>query len=286
MIQGFLTRPAPRMPSRNSYRARSYRSAASASAHAIALVVLLAIVPRGAVPVSSTASSPGTSAPLQTPRIVFLSAGPPGGGGGGGGNRQRAPARRAERPGRDRLTLPAARPMSTLGRIVDVPAPVQQIVLDARPTASGMIEQIGTPEGGVGIGTSLGPGTGGGVGDGIGSGIGSGRGPGFGPGSGGGIGGGVYRPGGAVTPPRVLQEVKPVYTTDALRLKIQGLVVLELIVRTDGRPGNIRIVRSLDGRDLDQEAIRAVQQWRFEPGRLGETPVDVLVIVELQFSIR
>ncbi len=166
------------------------------------------------------------------------------------------------------------------------PAPAQQIVLDAIPLASGVLEQIGALEGGVGFGTSQGPGSGTGVGDGVGTGIGSGRGPGLGPGSGGGTGGGVYRPGGAVTPPTIVSQVRPSYTNDALRNKIQGAVVLEVIVRRDGTPSDIRIVRSLDPRGLDEQAIAAVQEWRFNPGRLSGMPVDVLVTVVLDFSIR
>ena len=89
------------------------------------------------------------------------------------------------------------------------PAPIASepdippIVLDALPLASGTFDQIGLPVGGVSYGTSTGPGSGGGVGTGTGTGLGSGRGPGIGPGSGGGFGGGAYRPGGAVTAPRL-----------------------------------------------------------------------------------
>ena len=286
MIQGFLTRRAPRMPQRDTLKARASPFAISAAGHVIVIAALLALLPRGTSPAPTITPAPHeVTAPLHAPRIVFLSSSAPGGGGGGGGNRQSPPIRRAERRGPDRITLPIARPSSTSGR-VDVPAPIQQIVLDARPLASGMIEQIGIPEGGVGFGTSQGPGFGGGAGDGVGTGVGPGHGPGFGSGEGGGIGGGLYRPGGSVTPPRVLWEVRPAYTSNALRERIQGLVILELVVRSDGRPTDIRVTRSLDARGLDQEAIRAVQQWRFEPGRLAETPVDVLVIVELRFSIR
>ena len=135
-------------------------------------------------------------------------------------------------------------------------------------------------------GTSTGPGSGGGVGTGIGTGIGSGRGPGLGPGSGGGTGGGVYRPGGAVSAPRLIKEVRPRYTAEALRKVIQGTVVLEVVVTGDGCASQIRVVRSLDRGGLDEEAVAAIAQWRFEPGRLAGAPVDVLVTVMVDFSIR
>jgi len=135
-------------------------------------------------------------------------------------------------------------------------------------------------------GTSMGPGSGGGVGTGSGTGMGSGRGPGFGPGSGGGTGGGIYRAGGAVSAPRLIKEVKPKYTSEALENSIQGTVVLEVVVTVDGCASQIRIVRSLDAGGLDEEAVAAVAQWRFEPGRLGAAPVDVLVTIMLDFTIR
>jgi TonB family protein len=160
------------------------------------------------------------------------------------------------------------------------------VLLDALPLASGSIEQIGLPNGGVASGTSTGPGSGGGVGTGVGTGIGPGAGPGVGPGTGGGIGGGAYRPGGAVTAPRIITDVKPKYTGDALQKKIEGSVMLELVVNRDGRPSQIRVIRSLDRDGLDQQAVAAVGQWRFEPGRLAGAPVDVLVTVLVDFRIR
>ena len=217
----------------------------------------------------------------------------PGRGGGGGGNQRPDPIRRAQGVGADTITLrvrkepPPTAPVTTAATpaVEDVP-PIPSIVLDAKPLASGLFDQIGLPTGGVMSGTSTGPGSGGGVGTGSGTGMGSGRGPGFGPGSGGGTGGGIYRPGGAVSAPRLIKEVKPKYTSEALANSIQGTVVLEVIVAADGCASQIRIVRSLDAGGLDEEAVAAVAQWRFEPGRLGAAPVDVLVTIMLDFTIR
>jgi TonB family protein len=62
--------------------------------------------------------------------------------------------------------------------------------------------------------------------------------------------------------------------------------VLELIVTREGRPSQIHVVQSLDAGGLDDQAIAAAAQWRFEPARLAGTPVDVLVIIMLDFWIR
>ena len=158
------------------------------------------------------------------------------------------------------------------------------ILLDARPLASGDSVVAGLPAGGVSYGTSQGPGSGGGVGTGVGTGAGSGRGPGVGPGVGGGTGGGVYRPGGGVTAPRLLDRVAHRYTDDALQRRIQGAVWLELVVDRAGHPADIRVVRSLD-QGLDEEAVIAVRQWRFAPGTLAGSPVDVQVVVVVDFRI-
>jgi len=89
-----------------------------------------------------------------------------------------------------------------------------------------------------------------------------------------------------VTAPRVVTEVKPTYTNEALLRKIQGTVVLELIVTRDGTPSHIQVVQSLDPEGLDEQAVAAASRWRFEPGRLAGAPVDVVVTIMLDFWIR
>ena len=85
----------------------------------------------------------------------------------------------------------------------------------------------------------------------------------------------------------MLREVKPQYTAEAMRAKVQGVVYLECIVLPDGSVGDIQVVKSLDTTfGLDQEAVRAAKQWRFVPGtRLGQ-PVPVIVTFELTFTLR
>jgi len=183
------------------------------------------------------------------------------------------------------MTLPVARAERVVPNPVEVPSE-QRVAIDAIPLMSGTKYAMGTPEAPPSLGFSQVPGVGGDVGTGVGSGIGSGTGAGFGEGSGGGFGGGVYRPGNGVTAPTVLSQARPNYTPDAMRRRIQGTVVLEMIVGADGVPYDLRVVRSLDEHGLDDEAIKAARQWRFNPGRRGETPVDVLVILVIDFHMR
>ena len=101
------------------------------------------------------------------------------------------------------------------------------------------------------------------------------------------MGGDVYRAGTGVTSPTVIRQVRPAYTSEAMRAHVQGLVLLECVVRPDGACGEVTVVRSLDSVfGLDLEAIKAARQWRFRPGtRLGE-PVSVPVTIELDFVLR
>ncbi|MBI2185498.1 MAG: energy transducer TonB [Acidobacteria bacterium] len=243
--------------------------------------VLAAAWPR---PIPDVTGTAGARPPTSVPRLVFLQMPGPGGGGGGGGNRQPAPASRAQTIGRDRLAVPVARPVIVTEAPRDVAPPMQELPLAVKPLDSGATFLTGLPDVSPSIPASQGPGSGGGAGEGAGTGIGSGTGPGLGPGSGGGFGGGAYRMGPGVVAPTLLTHVRPKYTADALELKLQGTVVLEVVVGRDGIPAAIRVLRSLDA-GLDREAIAAVRQWRFAPGRVGGEPVDVLVTIILDFRI-
>jgi TonB family protein len=89
-----------------------------------------------------------------------------------------------------------------------------------------------------------------------------------------------------LTSPRLLKEVKPSYTGEAMRARIQGVVRLECIVELDGTVGAIRVVKSLDSATgLDDEAMKAVKLWRFVPGMKDGSPVRTLVQVELSFTL-
>ena len=61
--------------------------------------------------------------------------------------------------------------------------------------------------------------------------------------------------------------------------------MLEIVVRRDGGVGDVHVLRGL-GAGLDQRAVDAVRQWKFDPARLKGTPVDVLVEVAVEFVLR
>jgi TonB family protein len=208
--------------------------------------------------------------------IVWL-AEPGPGGGGGGGNRKPEPPKPAELPGQEKLTVPAVKPEPTPEPAPEEP-PIEQLTIPAQTIAAATDTSPGVIES-----TQASASTG----SGSGTGAGAGEGSGLDEGSGGGIGGGIYRPGSGIINPRVIREIKPQYTAEAMRAKVQGTVLLECVVRPDGTVGRVDIVKSLDPTfGLDQEAVKAARQWRFAPGtRFGE-PVSVLVTIELTFTLR
>jgi TonB family protein len=227
---------------------------------------------------------------LANKDIVWLSEPGPGGGGGGGGNKMKEPPRKAELPGKDKITVPVQKPpkLEPPQQVKNEPNPIEQLNIPAKELAAAQDSLPGAIEAPPGPPTpSQGSGSGGGAGTGSGTGIGPGSGSGLGPGSGGGTGGGTYRPGNGVTTPVVLREVKPQYTSDAMRAKVQGSVLLECIVRADGSVGEVKVARSLDPVfGLDLEAMKAARQWRFRPGMRQGEPVSVLVVIELTFTLR
>src|SRR5687767_10989046 len=153
--------------------------------------------------------------PDRTNQDIVWLAEPGPGGGGGGGNRMPEPPKKAELPGKDKITVPAVKPPepSPEPPKVDEPVPEPQINIPAQTmaaateTAPGVIESTGASNS---VSTGSGSGTG----------AGAGQGSGLGEGSGGGTGGGVYRIGSGVESPRLLQSVRPNYTSEAMRAKV------------------------------------------------------------------
>lgn len=221
--------------------------------------------------------------------LVWIPEPGPGGGGGGGGNEQPEPPRPVELPGKEEITVPVAKtPEPEPDPPEEEVPPPEPLTIPAKSMASAEQMLPGAVMSEVpALTPSQGAGSGGGGGTGTGSGSGPGEGSGLGAGTGGGAGGGVYRPGSGVTVPEVLKEVRPQYTADAMRAKVQGTVLLECIVMPDGTVGDVRVTRSLDSVfGLDQEAIKAARQWRFKPGMRQGEPVPVIVTIELTFTLR
>ena len=216
--------------------------------------------------------------------FIFLDPPKPGPGGGGGGRpKDPEPPRKAEiKAAKAPEPIPVPKPADVPTPQVTVPIQTPTAV-ETLPGTLSAVDVSGIGAGGGGRGTGIGTGTGSGVG----------------PGTGGGFGGGAFEPGSGITNPVLVREVKPNYTGEAMRAKLQGVVEMTAIVLPDGSidPSRIRITRSLDSTfGLDQQAIIAVKQWRFRPGTCARRdgcsgtpfgqPVPVIVSVELTFTLR
>lgn len=262
----------------------------STSLHAVAVAAILFVASLG------FAVADERTEPLKDPepmRMVFLVQPGPGGGGGGGGLKMKTPPPKAERKGLEKISSPLpARKLPPPPEPIAKPPEPPPTPLDAKPVMAPIQSKPAEPENKDGLMAkvpetkpSQGPGSGGGVGTGQGTGLGQGDGNGVGEGSGGGFGGGPFRPGSGVEPPRLLREVKANYTDEARRANVEGEVELEIVVRRDGSVGDVKILRGLRN-GLNEQAIAAVRQWRFAPGRMKGVPVDVVVEVGVDFKLR
>ena len=242
-----------------------------ASHFVIALLLLLAF--RAA---SDPIDMPSHSR-LDPAKLIWMINPVDGGGRTGGGSQSSTPARTARTIGSADVTVPSApTPQSTTAA---VEPPPDMLAISARPMGDAtqmLVGAIGSDS----VTTALGPRNGAG-GDGDGPDRGNGR------GIGDGIGDAPRAGSPGVTTPIALQQVRPQYTADAMRAKVQGSVWLECVVLTDGSVGDVRVTRSLDSMfGLDQEAIAAARRWRFKPGTMNGKPVPVLISIELTFSLR
>jgi TonB family protein len=262
---------------------------ASGSVHAAIIAAVLVLAMSGTLggPLAANATTPP-----DTLHLVFLAEPGPGGGGGGGGRRMETPPSKALREGHSFISSPLPvrpppKPIEPIAHPVEplkaeplpaVVAPLVSAPADASTRIGVLTSAEGDPD-------SLGRGRPNGVGSGTGTGTGAGEGPGVGPGSGGGAGGGPYRGGSGIAAPRLVREVKADYTEEGRRRGVTGDVLLEIVVRSDGSVGDVRLLKGL-GWGLDERAIQAVRQWRFSPATRAGAPIDVAVEVAVEFKLR
>jgi protein TonB len=92
------------------------------------------------------------------------------------------------------------------------------------------------------------------------------------------------RVGGAVRPPRLISRVEPSYPPLAMQAHVQGSVVIDAVIDTQGRVSEMHV---LSGNPLlIQAATDALRQWRYEPTLLGGEPVPIALVVTLQFHLQ
>lgn len=92
----------------------------------------------------------------------------------------------------------------------------------------------------------------------------------------------IYNMGKAVTMPRSIYAPNPSYTESARRAKVSGDVLLQIVVGSDGRVKEAKVLRSLEP-SLDASALEAVRTWKFEPAVKDGHPVALRIQVSTSF---
>lgn len=92
------------------------------------------------------------------------------------------------------------------------------------------------------------------------------------------------RIGGLVIAPALTHRVEPEYPALAISAHLEGMVILEATVDTEGRVQEVRVLRSRGF--LDKAAIAAVQQWRYAPLTLNGVPSPFVLTVTLNFALK
>jgi TonB family protein len=87
-----------------------------------------------------------------------------------------------------------------------------------------------------------------------------------------------------IAAPKQVYSPEPEFSEKARKAAEQGTVTLSLIVGTDGKPRDLKVICS-SAPDLNENAINAVQSWKFEPGTKDGKPVMVEIAVEVQFHL-
>jgi TonB family protein len=90
--------------------------------------------------------------------------------------------------------------------------------------------------------------------------------------------------GGGTEPPRKIVDVKPVYPEDAREARVQGAVIIEVLLGKDGKVEDARVLRSVPM--LDQAAMDAVRQWEFEPVVVNGHPRRAIMKVTVNFVLQ
>ena len=90
------------------------------------------------------------------------------------------------------------------------------------------------------------------------------------------------RIGGEIRPPVLLHRVEPIYPGLAVSAHVEGIVILEAIIDTDGTVQSLKVLRSVPL--LDKAAVTAVEQWRYSPVMLNGRPVPAILTVVVSFK--
>ncbi len=90
---------------------------------------------------------------------------------------------------------------------------------------------------------------------------------------------------GQIRDPEIISKVEPKYPGLARRKRVTGRVVLQAVIRKDGKVGELKVLRGAGGGDcgFEEAAMEAVRKWRYKPGMIDGQPVDVYFRIVVDF---
>ncbi|MEP7118732.1 MAG: energy transducer TonB [Acidobacteriota bacterium] len=94
----------------------------------------------------------------------------------------------------------------------------------------------------------------------------------------------TVRVGGGIKPPTKIADATPGYPAIAQAARVQGVVIIQATIGTDGRVIDATVLRSVPL--LDEAALAAVRQWRYTATQLNGAPVAVVMTVTVNFTLR
>jgi len=92
------------------------------------------------------------------------------------------------------------------------------------------------------------------------------------------------RVGGNIKEPKLLKKVDPVYPEEAKANGVQGIVIIEAVIAKDGSVGSAKVLRPVPL--LDVAALDAVKQWKYEVTYVDNDPVEVIMVVTVNFTLK
>ncbi len=84
--------------------------------------------------------------------------------------------------------------------------------------------------------------------------------------------------------PEAITKVDPAYPQDLMQDRVEGTVVLYAVIHADGSVGDVKVLEGFDDR-LNENARKALEQWRFRPGTKDGLPVDIEAVVRVPFKV-
>jgi TonB family protein len=84
--------------------------------------------------------------------------------------------------------------------------------------------------------------------------------------------------------PEAITKVDPAYPQELMHDRIEGVVVLYAVIHADGSVGDVRVLEGFDER-LNENARKALAQWRFRPGTKDGLPVEIEAVVRVPFKV-